>query len=243
MHTDTDFTGKAFETKRDILNMLKERKMTVSEISNETGLSKATISQHMKELVEDGKITPEENSHFKRTKYFRIRKDEGSILAGASKYIIVAVIIVALASVGAISLRLNTTPIPPTPTTGNALTTVSVQPSSGITQDCIMLPIYSTANYSSLNRVVGMIAQGSYCYLGYVNLTSNTISIGSGVSYSSSNGTIQVQSLSYVYVLNATDRANLVNRYAQGNCLAGNALRFFGINETIKVQCKAMIYN
>ncbi len=42
--------SKTFGTKNKIVKLLKEKPMTVTEISAVLGLSKATVSQHMSEL-------------------------------------------------------------------------------------------------------------------------------------------------------------------------------------------------
>ncbi len=234
--------GKAFETKNDILQRLTTKKRTVSELSRELGLSKATVSQHLKELTDAGRVVEEKNAHFKRTKYFRIREHDYSTMKYAARYIIIAVIAAAVLAYGALALMHNGSNISPLPTTTNTVpqTTVS-QPS--VATDCIMLPAYNTANYSSINTVVSNLAHGSYCYLSYINLTSHTMNIGKGVRYTSVNGTLDVSSISYVYIMNSTEMTNLENAYSKGYCLAGRVLQFFGIVYAKKnATCKAVIY-
>ncbi len=87
--------GKTLETKKKILNMLKERKMTVGEISKELGLSHATVSQHISELQNAGAIEKIDNEHFKKLKYYKAGENSSSILL---KYAIGAVVIIALLS-------------------------------------------------------------------------------------------------------------------------------------------------
>ena len=62
--------GKMMETKETILNKLRERRHTLAELSDELGLAKATVSQHLSELERMGAVHGYEDEHFRRLKYF-----------------------------------------------------------------------------------------------------------------------------------------------------------------------------
>ncbi len=70
--------GKTFETKARIIELLKKQKMTLAELSSELKLSKATVKQHLDELKSAGSIEEEDNSYFKRLKYY---KAKGAVVA------------------------------------------------------------------------------------------------------------------------------------------------------------------
>ncbi len=59
------------KTKNDIVKMLTKRQHTLTEISQELGLSPSTVKQHIDELQQMGAITPVENEFIKRWKYYR----------------------------------------------------------------------------------------------------------------------------------------------------------------------------
>lgn len=68
--------GKTFETKARIIELLKKQKMTLAELSSELKLSKATVKQHLDELKSAGSIEEEDNSYFKRLKYYKAKGAE-----------------------------------------------------------------------------------------------------------------------------------------------------------------------
>ena len=63
------------ETKTQILGRLGGRKRTVTQLSEELGLAKSTVSQHMAELQRMGKVRESDNSWFRKTKYFEIIRE------------------------------------------------------------------------------------------------------------------------------------------------------------------------
>lgn len=91
--------SKTLETKRKILNLLKKKEMTISGLSEALNLSTATVSQHIDELQNVGAIEKIENEHFKKLKYYRAVETTGPVAANYVKYIIGAVIVLALVSV------------------------------------------------------------------------------------------------------------------------------------------------
>ena len=64
--------SKTKETKEIILNKLKERKRTVTELSKELGLSKSTVSQHLSELENMGAVRGYGDEHFRSLKYYEL---------------------------------------------------------------------------------------------------------------------------------------------------------------------------
>ncbi len=88
--------GKTLETKKKILDMLKEKKMTVGEISKELGLSHATISQHISELQRAGAIEKIDNEHFKKLKYYKTDENSSTRFF---KYVVGGVVLIVLISV------------------------------------------------------------------------------------------------------------------------------------------------
>lgn len=83
------------ETKSKILNLLKKKEMTITELSNELDLSTATVSQHMEELQRMGAIEKIDNEHFRKLKYYRATTMATPILA---KYAVAVIVVLALLS-------------------------------------------------------------------------------------------------------------------------------------------------
>ncbi len=96
--------GKTLETKKKILNMLKEKKMTVGEISKELGLSHATISQHISELQRAGAIEKIDNEHFKKLKYYKTDEHSSTRFF---KYAIGGIVLIVLISILSSIIYLN----------------------------------------------------------------------------------------------------------------------------------------
>lgn len=63
--------GKTWQTKRQIMHMLSEGSMNVTEIADRLGMSQATVSQHLAELKDLGAIEEVNNEHVKKWKYYR----------------------------------------------------------------------------------------------------------------------------------------------------------------------------
>ncbi len=98
--------GKTLETKKKILSMLKEKKMTVGEISESLGLSHATVSQHISELQKAGAVEKIDNEHFKKLKYYKAGDNSNTAFL---KYAIGAIIaIIILGSVIYLNYTSNT---------------------------------------------------------------------------------------------------------------------------------------
>ncbi len=69
--------SKTGVTKARILEKIKSKNMTMSEIGEELGLSPSTVCQHLKELRNMGEIEEVENPHIKKWKYYRIKDGTG----------------------------------------------------------------------------------------------------------------------------------------------------------------------
>ncbi|MCL5430512.1 MAG: winged helix-turn-helix domain-containing protein [Candidatus Marsarchaeota archaeon] len=60
------------KTKNEIINRLKTGRKTVAELSDELGLAKSTVSQHLSELERLDVVHGEVNPHFRTEKYFEL---------------------------------------------------------------------------------------------------------------------------------------------------------------------------
>ncbi|MDE1850984.1 MAG: ArsR family transcriptional regulator, partial [Candidatus Micrarchaeota archaeon] len=78
-----DAMGRTGSTKNAILGMISKKERTLSEISEELGLSPSTVSQHLHELEADGAIREIENTHMRKWKYYGLA--EGAITASKGK--------------------------------------------------------------------------------------------------------------------------------------------------------------
>ncbi len=67
--------SKIGKTKKDILNHLSKKRLTLSELSEQLELSPSTIKQHLEELETAGAIEPIPNEFIKRWKYYRVNPD------------------------------------------------------------------------------------------------------------------------------------------------------------------------
>jgi len=86
---------KTLETKKKILNLLKKRQMTITGLSEELGLSTATVSQHLDELQRMGAVEKIDNEHFKKLKYYKATEQASPMVI---KYVLGALAIVIIAS-------------------------------------------------------------------------------------------------------------------------------------------------
>ncbi len=115
--------SRTFETKNKIINLLKGGARKPSEISAQLSLSPSTVSQHLKELKEVGKLEEYQDEHFKNIKYYRITENvsimssrPAKFAATATAVIIIGMLIVLLGTGG------TTTPISSTQNVGIFLT-------------------------------------------------------------------------------------------------------------------------
>ncbi|MCL4372266.1 winged helix-turn-helix domain-containing protein [Candidatus Marsarchaeota archaeon] len=238
--------SKTFGTKNRIIKLLKEKPMTITEISEVLGLSKATVSQHMSELESMSMIEQVDNSHFKKVKFYKLpnagshvieQKNGGARFRGIVLPLILAIAVVAVLAAAILQ---------------NSGTQVRILPAENVTpvastapigEACPMIIAFTNgthANESLLNSIVSGIASGSQCSLAY--LSGNRIG---NLNYTSSNGTVYVPELRYRYTINQTNIANLKAAVDEGFCGDLKALAFFGINytEPAGLVCKASIYS
>lgn len=230
--------SKTFDTKKNILGLLKKRPMTVTEISEALGLSKPTVSQHMSELERMNVVNRIDNSHYRKVQYFRIvpKLPESTNSANIDEiYKILIPAIVAIAVIASVLMYASYSSIykPVTP----KLQTTSVA--------CPMLRIYNAQNPINSSEALSVlegIANGSPCYLSYVNTSTHMIA---NIGYNVENSTVIIPELGVRYALNATQVSGLESMVDQGDCAAVKSLSVFGINYSIPagVTCNANIYS
>jgi len=98
MITDRDTLSKTFETKKKILDILRQGAKTPGDISKLLGLSPSTVSQHLKELKENGRIEELQDEHFKNIKYYKRLENPSIFASNTSKVAIGAFAIILLAA-------------------------------------------------------------------------------------------------------------------------------------------------
>ncbi|MEM0154654.1 MAG: winged helix-turn-helix domain-containing protein [Methanothrix sp.] len=238
--------SKTFGTKNKIVKLLKEKPMTVTEISAVLGLSKATVSQHMAELENMSMIKQVDNQHFKKVKFYRLSDAKTNTVeqrsnSGFRKMIIPSVLAILIVGIilGAGMLQKPNNQV----RIGPDITNTTPGIGTGTAAACPMIRAFvngTHANESLLSSIVSGIASGSPCSLAYVS--GNKIG---NLNYTSSDGTVQVPELGYRYTINQTAIANLKAEVDGGECSSIDALAFFGINYTKPsgVACKANIYS
>ncbi|MEM3019866.1 MAG: winged helix-turn-helix domain-containing protein [Candidatus Micrarchaeaceae archaeon] len=237
---------KNLQTKSRILNLLKKRKMTITEISQDLGISKSTASQHMSELARMNLVEQEFNPHFKKVKYYKAtgssssasNQEYGKIsraIVGISIVAALGAALIFLALVGSAAhyhVRTNTT-TENAGIRGNALS-------------CPVMLIYNNPNTSVIYHIVNGIADGDPCQMAYINgnTSSFTQALG-GLKYISDNGTVYVPSARFNYTLSSTQVTDLEASVDNGYCYDLKALQFFGIKFSIPsgTSCKASIYS
>ncbi len=239
--------SKAFGTKRRILNLLKDRNMNLTEISDALGLSKATVSQHLSELENMSEIEPIDNTHYKKVKYYKLSSKHTvapissvSKTKGIGRFVVPVVII--LAAIAILSAVVTYTPSN-TQTNVNATKNSTLGnhtvPSLSVAEACPAMIILNHANESTVNTTVSEIANGDPCALaetgnGKVN----------GYNYTATNGTVYIHALNYTYTINGTSIKTLESGLSNGYCSDGKALEFFGINvqKPSNVTCKNRVF-
>ena len=85
--------SKTLETKKKILELLENRKMTITELSKELRLSKATISQHVDELTRINAVEKIDSEYYKKLKYYKTTPNHSAMLSRAIGVIIIIGII------------------------------------------------------------------------------------------------------------------------------------------------------
>ena len=64
--------GKYGATKRRILELVAQGNNNLSRISKELKLSPSTVSKHLHDLEEEGKISMQDNPHFRKWKLYSV---------------------------------------------------------------------------------------------------------------------------------------------------------------------------
>ncbi|HUC39107.1 MAG TPA: tetratricopeptide repeat protein [Candidatus Acidoferrum sp.] len=77
--------SKLLETKKRILEILRSKKMTVSELSDELRLSRATVRQHIKEMLTARAIEEVPNRYFKKHLSYKAVSFGSEALLGKAK--------------------------------------------------------------------------------------------------------------------------------------------------------------
>ncbi|MEM0202313.1 MAG: winged helix-turn-helix domain-containing protein, partial [Candidatus Micrarchaeaceae archaeon] len=184
---------KNLQTKNKILELLKKRKMTVTEISEDLGISKSTASQHVSELTKMRLIEQEYNPHFKKVKYYKALglsgnainngyNRMGKVVAGASIVALLGAILIAIALIGFGAHYHNI-----------ANATTNTTSALGGALACPMLLVYNNPNTSTIYSIVNDVASGYPCQMTYIdtNASSFTQALG-GLKYISDNGTVYI---------------------------------------------------
>ena len=124
--------SKLFESKNKILDLIKSKPMTASQISEKLGLGQSTVNQHVKELLRLGAIREIDNPYSRKWKYYEYNRsfeksmeDHGYNMA---KIRTIGMGIIALAVIAVIILVINGDRIlvPPNIPSPNATTTQAV---------------------------------------------------------------------------------------------------------------------
>lgn len=234
--------GKTLETKNRILKLLKEKKMTVTEISEALGLAKSTVSQHISELTDIGRVEQEDNSHFKKIKYYKTAErrvndeEEGKANGYAIGISVIAVIGIMLFAIAYLSFR--NVPI-------NQTTTISGNNTGAGVFSCPILLIFRNPNSTEVYNIIEGIADGDPCYMTYIaaNESRFTANMGS-LGYTAHNGTLYVPSMNLIYRISSKQIGNLESNVDNGYCYDEEALGFFNVSFTApKVRCKAAIFS
>ena len=75
--------SKFGETKKKILELLYEKNMTLSEISERLDLAPSTVAQHLKELEEAGAIKKSDEQHSRKWIYYEINENNGIAISSS----------------------------------------------------------------------------------------------------------------------------------------------------------------
>ena len=99
--------SKLFESKKKIIELVKEKPMTMTQISEKLGLGQSTTNQHIKELLKIGAIKEIENPYSRKWKYYEYNKgfekrleDNGYNVAKVRAFAVGVLAIIAIAVIG-----------------------------------------------------------------------------------------------------------------------------------------------
>lgn len=214
--------GKTLETKKKILELLENRKMTITELSKELGLSKATVSQHIDELTRVHAVEKVDSEYFKKLKYYKTTNNYSAMFAKAIGAIIVlGIVAYALYSYAGITpysnahnasskTTLTTTPATTASYVNSSSNTIVTPGQISSAYTCIFL------NYNMKGSIVGVNGLSAYS-LNYTvgNATKNVTDyvIGRGSSGSFRLDENITQTLSEPHGFNSTRTHYYLLRY------------------------------
>ena len=199
--------SKTFETKSKILDILRQGAKTPAELGRTLALSPSTISQHLKELREAGRIEEFTDEHFKNIKYFR-RLEHPSIFASNTAKLATGVLVFAILAILTVSFYGK----PASATTAGAVSILMTDPPSvpAGTQSLIV-------SYSSLKVLISndtgrfwkqVNATGTINLLSLVNFSKNLSAFNlpanstvDMMSINISNASIKVNGTTYPVLL------------------------------------------
>ena len=99
--------SKLFESKKKIIELVKEKPMTMTQISEKLDLGQSTTNQHIKELLRIGAIKEIENPYSRKWKYYEYNKgfekrleDSGYNVAKVRAFAVGILAIIAIAVIG-----------------------------------------------------------------------------------------------------------------------------------------------
>ncbi len=99
--------SKLFESKKKIIGLVKEKPMTMTQISEKLGLGQSTTNQHIKELLKIGAIKEIENPYSRKWKYYEYNngfekrlEDNGYNVAKVRAFAVGILVIIAIAAIG-----------------------------------------------------------------------------------------------------------------------------------------------
>ena len=220
--------SRTFETKSKILDILRQGAKTPAEIGKTLSLSPSTISQHLKELREAGRIEEFTDEHFKNIKYFRRLEHPSIFASNTAKF---ATGLLALAVLAVLAFSLYTKPV--SATSAGAVSILMTDPPHVPTGTQALIVSYSSLKVlisNSTGRFWRQInATGTVNLLSLVNFSRNLSafnlpanSLVEMMSINISNASITVNGTKYPVVL--SNRSVSARVFYSGNSSSYNIL-------------------
>ncbi len=114
--------GKIFETKKKIIELIKSKPLTMTQLSEKLDLGPSTVNQHIKELLDIGAIRETDNPYSRKWKYYEYNKgfdkkleDQGYNMAKVRTFAVLAIVIAA--AIGLIAILYYNNGLPQNPVT------------------------------------------------------------------------------------------------------------------------------
>jgi DNA-binding transcriptional ArsR family regulator len=202
--------SKTFETKKKIMEMLKAKPMTVTQLCEQLDLGVSTISQHIDELKRIGAIKEIENEYSRKWKYYTPDSafDESKMLNtnnvsyGRLRIFIPVIFVIAIIAVAAIMLTYYKGPLKPRQT--QAIYTNKTK-NTILTQNPIVVKLTDPPLVPNNTRA--LILSYSYIGLHKVGYPAN-----SGYEWFQENGKVNLLNLTNIAetigVINVTSGVN-----------------------------------